>query len=406
MDSRVVIKDDNLSLTRIEEKCLYCGMCKNVCKNKNDLCDDDCIRCGQCILSCPSGALVPVYNYKKVLNYIKDTDKTVIVSVSPSVRVTIGDEFKFLPGEFLEKKLVSALKEIGFDYVFDIAFGADITVYEEAKEFIKRLETKNNLPQFSSCCPSWVMYINKYYKEYIKNLSTCKSPIGMQGAIIKNYFLELNNIAKDDVINVVVAPCVSKKSEINNYLNKDVDYVLTTTELAMMIRELGIDMHNLKDKEFDKLLGTSSKNGLSFGVSGGVLTAVIRTAYFLLNNKVAPDDIVVFEDLENYSQATINLEKMTIKVAKVYGVKNFLAIKEKLNEFDFIEFMACDNGCIGGGGQTLLSPNKTVEYINKRFESLKNNDHKIIDSFENPELKEFYNTISEENKLKELLHYK
>jgi ferredoxin hydrogenase len=406
MNNRVVITPDNLSLCRIEERCLNCGMCKKICKSKNNLVDEDCIRCGQCILNCPSGALIPVYNYKKVLNYIKDTTKTVIVSVAPAVRVTIGDEFNFAPGEFLEGKLVSALKEIGFDYVFDIAFGADITVFEEAQEFIKRLNTKKNLPQFSSCCPSWVMYINKYFKEYKNNLSTCKSPIGMQGTVINNYFLPLNNISRSDVINVVIAPCVSKKSEIKLYENDDVDFVLTTTELAMMLRELNIDLKDIKEKEFDKLLGTSSKNSLSFGTSGGVLTAVIRTVYFMLNNKVANENLISFEDLENYSEATVNLEKTTIKVAKVYGIKNFLKIKDKLNEFDFIEFMACDNGCVGGGGQTLLAANKVLEYNSKRYENLKNNNHKIIDSFENPELQEFYNSNLIENNRNELLHNK
>ena len=292
MNNRVVISDNNLSINRIEERCLNCGLCKKTCESQNNLCDGDCINCGACIQTCPAGALTPVYNYKKVLNYIKDTDKIVIANIAPAVRVAIGDEFGFEPGTFLEKKIVNVLKTIGFDYVFDIAFSADVTVFEEAKEFISRLENKQNLPQLTSCCPSWVSYVEKYHNDYIDNLSHVKSPIGIHGALVKEYFCKFSEIDKNNVINVTFAPCVSKKTEIKKYNDNNTDFVLTTTELAMMIRELEIDIKNIKEKEFDKLLGESSKNGLAFGVSGGVANAVVKTAYYLMNNEKAPDDLI------------------------------------------------------------------------------------------------------------------
>lgn len=406
MNNRVVISDDNLSINRIEERCLNCGLCKKTCESQNNLCDGDCINCGACIQTCPAGALTPVYNYKKVLNYIKDTNKIVIANIAPAVRVAIGDEFGFEPGTFLEKELVGVLKNIGFDYVFDIAFSADVTVFEEAKEFISRLCNKTNLPQLTSCCPSWVSYVEKHHKDYIDNLSHVKSPIGIHGALVKNYFCKFNEINKDDVINVTFAPCVSKKTEIKKHGNNDTDFILTTTELAMMIRELEIDIKNIKQKEFDKLLGESSKNGLAFGVSGGVANAVVRTAYYLLNNEQAPDNLIEFNDTDFYSYANIDMKKTKIKIAKVCSVKNFNLIKEQLNEFDLIEYMACNNGCINGGGQTLLPTSKSLEYSNKRYNNLKNNNHKCLDSYENEELQTFYNTFVNEKEMNDLLHYK
>ncbi len=405
MKEKVVISDDNLSITRINEMCLDCGLCKITCKKTNNLSDDGCINCGQCIMTCPSGALKPKYDYKKVLNYIKDTDKIVIANIAPSVRVAIGDEFGYEPGEFIEKQLVACLKEIGFDYVFDIAFGADVTVIEEAKELYERLKDRKNLPQFSSCCPSWVKYVNNYQKDFIDNLSKCKSPIGIQGAIIKSYFAELNDIPKENIINVTFAPCVSKKSEIKKDGNHDTDYILTTTELIMMIKELTIDIHSIKEKEFDNLLGKSSKNGLAFGVSGGVLNAVVRTLYYMLNKENAPLDLIKFKKINNIEIATVDLNKTTIKVGKVYGIKNFDLIKEQIKQLDFVEYMTCDNGCINGGGQTLIPRNKFDEYNEKRFNSLLNNNHSICDSYENPDIKEFYNTYLTEERIKDLLHY-
>ena len=401
--NRVVISDDNLSINRIEERCWKCGICLNTCKSLNDLCEGDCVKCGQCILTCPSGALTPVYNYKKVLNYIKDTDKVVVANIAPAVRVAIGDEFGFEPGKFLENELVGALKEIGFDYVFDVAFGADITVVEEAKEFVERLKNKTNLPQLTSCCPSWVNYIEKYHQDCINNLSEVKSPIGIQGALVKSYFSKLTGIKEDNIINVTFAPCVSKKTEIKKYNNNDTDFILTTTELAMILRELSIDLKVIKPKKIDNLLGDSSKNGLAFGVSGGVINAVVRTAYYMINNEIAPDDLINFVNADFYSIAEVDLKVYKIKIAKAYGVKNFKYLKETLKEFDLIEFMACKNGCINGGGQTLLPQTKFNLYSENRFNGLKNNKHKKMDSFENLELQEFYNSFIVKDEIEKLV---
>ena len=192
--NRIEIKPSNMSIDRIEEKCLNCGMCKKTCESLNNI-PNDCISCGQCIMTCPSGALIPKFEYKKVLNYIKDTDYTVVAFTAPAVRVAIGDEFGFPEGSFLEGKMVSALKKIGFNYVFDTTFGADLTIMEEANELVNRLKHKTT-PLFTSCCPSWVLYMQKYHQDDLKYLSTCKSPISMEATMIKTYFADMYEIPK------------------------------------------------------------------------------------------------------------------------------------------------------------------------------------------------------------------
>ncbi len=260
--TKVIIREDNASLQRISEKCIDCGQCLETCKSKNHLVSEDCINCGQCIMTCPMGALVPKYNYKEVFANICDEEKITVVSISPAVRVAIGDEFGFAPGEFLERKLVGVLKNLGFDYVLDTTFGADLTIMEEATELVNRIKRNENLPMFTSCCPSWVFYMEKYHPEDLNHLSTCKSPIGMQGAIIKSYFAKMKNLNPFDIVTVSLAPCVSKKSEIKNDSNND--YVITTSELAMLIREQEIDFKMCEEKEFDSLLGKGSGAGVIF----------------------------------------------------------------------------------------------------------------------------------------------
>ena len=389
--NRVEVKEDNLCLNRIEEKCINCGMCLKTCKSINGF-ENDCINCGQCILTCPSGALTPKYDYQKVLNFINDTDYTVVVFTAPAVRVAIGDAFGFPPGSFLEGKMVSALKQIGFDFVFDTTFGADLTIMEESSELLTRIQNKN-LPMFTSCCPSWVLYSEKYHPELVKNLSTCKSPIAMQGAIIKSYFAEMYEIPKEKIISVSLTPCISKKYERSLY--PDTDYVITTSELILMIQELGIDFQNLEDAAFDKLLGKGSGGGLIFGVSGGVMESILRTAYYMVNKEKAPEQFYEFLEIrgeKDIKEATVDMREFKLKIAVVNKVSTIEKNYDKLKNYDFIEVMSCPGGCIGGGGQPLVAIKDLPSIRQERISSMYQDDKnlKIKESYMNPEIRDAY----------------
>ena len=389
--NRVEVKEDNLCLNRIEEKCINCGMCLKTCKSINGF-ENDCINCGQCILTCPSGALTPKYDYQKVLNFINDTDYTVVVFTAPAVRVAIGDAFGFPPGSFLEGKMVSALKQIGFDFVFDTTFGADLTIMEEASELLTRIQNKN-LPMFTSCCPSWVLYTEKYHPELVKNLSTCKSPIAMQGAMIKSYFAEMYEIPKEKIISVSLTPCISKKYERSLY--PDTDYVITTSELILMIQELGIDFQNLEDAAFDKLLGKGSGGGLIFGVSGGVMESILRTAYYMVNKEKAPEQFYEFLEIrgeKDIKEAIVDMKEFKLKIAVVNKVSTIEKNYDKLKNYDFIEVMSCPGGCIGGGGQPLVAIKDLPSIRQERISSMYQDDKnlKIKESYMNPEIRDAY----------------
>lgn len=405
MNNKVNISSDNISIYRIEEKCLNCGMCLKTCKSINNI-DNDCINCGQCILTCPSGALVPKYDYKKVLNYINDTDYCVVAFTAPAVRVAIGDEFNYAPGTFLEGKMVSALKKIGFDYCFDATFGADLTVMEESYELIEKLKRKEK-PLFTSCCPSWVKYFKTYHEKDINNLSTCKSPLSMEATMIKTYFKDMYNLEKDKIITVSIVPCVAKKYERKLY--PETDFALTTKELAMMIRETNIDFESLKDKEFDKLLGSSSSSGLIFGASGGVTEAVLRTAYYMLNGKKAPAKFYHFDEIrheQDFKTATIDLQKYYVKVAVVNKISTVKEKYDLLKQYDFVEVMACPGGCISGGGQPLQSIKNSKQIRESRIDSIynKDNESNIKESFMNPLIQEAYISYISKNNVE--LHTK
>lgn len=389
--NRIEIKEGNLCIDRIEEKCLNCGMCLRTCEKINNI-GTDCIACGQCILTCPSGALIPKFDYKKVINYIKDTDKVVVVFVAPAVRVAIGDEFGFSAGEFLENKLVGALKSLGFDYVFDTTFGADLTIMEEANELVERIKEKK-LPLLTSCCPSWVMYLKKYYPNYMDNLSSCKSPIGMISKMVKSYFSEMYDIPVDNIVAVSIAPCTSKKEERVWY--PDTDISLTTRELAMMIREEGIDFSLVKEMEFDCLMGSSSTSGLIFGTSGGVTEAVLRTAYYMINKKLAPAPFYQLDEVrgeDSFKTTTVDFGSFYLRVAVVNKLSTLNNRFDDLLNYDFVEVMACPSGCIGGGGQPLVPIKDMDTFREKRRESLYKKDFssKLKDSYKNSKIQDAY----------------
>lgn len=338
----------NPCIQRIEEKCTRCGMCKKTCEKINNI-GDDCIKCGQCILTCPMGALVPKYDYKTILNYLNDTDYTVIISIAPAARVSLINELK-LNEKDATRELVGVLKKLGFDYVYDVAVGADLTTIEESLEFIERIKN-NNFPLITSCCPSWKKYaISKGLDKYV---SSTKSPIKMQGYIVKEYTTKYINY-KDKVINVMLMPCISKKEEILD--DEYIDYVITTKELLYMVEESNIEPNNIIPTDFDKLADKASSSGIIYGTSGGVLEAILRSTYYFINNEPMPDKLLN-KNLNNdelFIENEYDMKKMKIKVAKVSTIAKLQEID--INKYHMIEVMACPGGCINGGGQP-LNPN-------------------------------------------------
>ncbi len=370
-DIRVAIDKDNLAIYRNENLCIKCGACKSICKynvcvydnyNLDKVEKPICIGCGQCLVACPTNSISEVKDYLKVKKILK-SDKTVIFQIAPSVRVALGEEFGMEEGINVSGKIVSALKKIGADYVFDTTFGADLTIMEEASELVERLKNKKKMPMFTSCCPAWVRYAEIFYPEILPHLSTAKSPILMQGAVIKSYFAKLKNIKNENIISIAVTPCTAKKMEIKRKeFNNDVDYAITTKELAMLIKEENIDFNNLKESNFDEIMETGSGAGVIFGASGGVMQAALRTAYFLLNKKEPNNNILNLEEIKglgNIKETTVDLNSVSLKVAVVNGTgdakKLIEAIKNGQADYDFVEVMACEGGCVAGAGQPRIT---------------------------------------------------
>jgi Iron only hydrogenase large subunit, C-terminal domain len=382
------IDQNNPSIYRIEEKCINCGLCEKTCNELTGVEKKDCIYCGQCILTCPTGALTTKYNYKKVLDLVKDSNKPIAISVAPAVRVSLYEEFG--KDTFLsENYLPSILKKIGFTYVFDVTFGADVTIYEEASEFVERLKNKKDLPLMTSCCPSYVDYVKKYQPKLAKNISTTKSPIGITSSVIKSYYKRFNAI-DEEIISVVVAPCTAKKYEI---INSDTDYIITVRELAMMIRECNIDIDNLKPSHFDILLSKGSKGGVMFGRSGGVMSSLLNTThYFLTGNNPAPNTYNI-QNLNGVSKLSFTVGEYKIKAMVIAGIKNLVDNLDEIKNYDIVEVMNCPYGCTSGGGQPLVLNSIKKQVDNLRVTNLNNIDAKCNYAHENNELLEMYKTF-------------
>lgn len=408
---RVFVDPDNPALDRVEEKCINCGSCSNTCinivnikyKNPNK---PICINCGQCILTCPTGALIPKYDYNKVLDLIDDPTKTVIVMTSPAVRVSLGDSFGFKPGEFIEGKMVSALKKLGFKYVVDTTFGADLTSMEEAAELQERIKNEDVLPMFTSCCPSWVKYASIYHPDIIRNFSTCKTPIGMQSTFIKKYFVKTKKLKLKDTVVVALTPCTAKKYEIEN---SDCDYVITTSELAHALRENNIDFKNLPNSKFDDMTGSSS--GTIYGTSGGVMLSALRCYYNLETKQDLTPEMVLIKDKDFYKEYSLKINNKIMKTAVVYKMENLEKLLPLKDQFVFIEVMNCDQGCINGGGQIPMPIVDMKNILKERSKGLLNQDNiaKVKYPYKNPEIKKVYGTYFNKplsKKSYQLLHTK
>ena len=289
----------------------------------------------------------------------KIKDKIKIYITSPAVRVALGEEFDYEIGTNVEKKLVSALRKLGADYVFDTTFGADLTIMEEANELVDRIKNNKVLPMFSSCCPAWVKFVETFYPEFIPNLSTCKSPISMQSAVIKTYFANLINVNKEDIVTIAITPCTAKKAEIKREeFNHDADYVVTTRELADWIRKEDIKFRQLEDSNYDDIMNRGSGAGLIFGNSGGVMEAALRLTYKIITGKKPPKKLLEFNEvrgLSNIKETSVEIGNIKLNLAIINGTNDARKIIEKIKNkelsYDFIEVMTCEGGCIAGGGQ-------------------------------------------------------
>lgn len=419
---RVPIEADNPAIRRIENLCIKCGQCRDICRDYisvlgyYDLSKTNdtavCIHCGQCANVCPVSSITETPEMDAVIAAAKDPDKVLIVSTSPSVRVSLGEAFGMQRGSFVEGKMIALLRKLGADYVLDTNFAADMTIVEEASELVERLTTHNKpLPQFTSCCPAWVKFAEIYYPELLPNISSAKSPIGMQGPTIKTYFAKKMGIDPKKIVNVALTPCTAKKFEIRRgemnasarYLDlpglRDMDHVITTRELADWAKKADIDFSTLEDSKFDKLMGEASGAGVIFGNTGGVMEAAVRTAYEFVTHEPAPKELYTLEPvrgMQEIREAAVEIGTLRLQLAVIYGTSNvrrFLSMAKKSGKhYDFIEVMTCPGGCIGGGGQPKANVEERRTMVDSRIESLYKQDAqmKLRKSHENPELKQLY----------------
>ena len=430
--SKHKIDDLSPSIVRDFNKCILCRRCVAVCKNIQQIGAIDCINrgfdscistvddkslndvnctfCGQCIQACPTGALHEKESINDLWIKLKDPETYVIAQTAPAVRVALGEEFQMDIGTNVTGKMVASLKRLGFDKVFDTNVGADFTIMEEAHEFLERLKEKDNMPMITSCCPSWIKFIEMNYPDLLQHLSSCKSPHQMLGSLLKTYFAKKENIDPSKIYVVSIMPCVAKKyerqrPELKNNGLYDVDNVITTRELARMIKQANIDFEKIEDQEYDMPLGETTGAGAIFGVTGGVMEAALRTA----QDKLKGEDVEKFEFIEvrgekGIKEANITINGRNLHVAVVSGLSNAKKILEELklgkSSYDFIEVMACPGGCIMGGGQPIKNSKvrAKMDIAKLRGKALYSIDEKskIRKSHENPIVKKVYEEFLEE----------
>ncbi len=421
---------DNSTGTIVLEpaKCIKCGRCVEVCQQVQDvwalsflergfltrispagdilLGESPCVRCGQCSAHCPTGAIFEKDDTSKVWAALLDTKKHCVVQIAPAVRVTIGEHFGYEPGTNLTKKLYAALRRMGFEAVFDTNFGADLTIVEEASEFVQRFaHGKGVLPLITTCCPSWVDFMEKFHSDMIPHFSSAKSPHEMVGVLSKTYYAQKHGLNPADVEVISIMPCTAKKYEIHRSKEmsasgfQDVDIALTTRELSRMIRQAGIDFTNLPEEDCDSLMGDYTGAGTIFGATGGVMEAALRTAYSYVTGEKLPK--VEFENvrgIEGVKETKISIKGTEVRIAVAHGLSNVEYVMEKIRKaketggelpYHFVEVMACPGGCVGGGGQPY---GVTDELRKKRAAGLYSEDEKAVIrcSHENPQVVKLY----------------
>lgn len=434
--------DSAAHMVRDNNKCILCRRCVAACDAQGisviganargfdthissafdkDLANVSCISCGQCIVNCPTGAIVEKDDTDKVLEAINDPDKFVIVNTAPSIRATLGEAFGMHIGTNVEGKMVAALRRLGFDKVFDTDFAADLTIMEEAHEFLDRVQNGGVLPMITSCSPGWIKYCEHYYPELIPHLSTCKSPQQMFGATMKTWYAQKLGMDPKDMVVVGVMPCTAKKFETKRPDQAasgypDVDIAITTRELARMIESAGIYFRHLPDEEFDSPFGESTGAATIFGATGGVMEAALRTAVETLTGETLESvDFTEVRGMENIKEAAYDVAGLNVKVAVASGTKNAKVLLDKIKDgtadYQFIEIMGCPGGCINGGGQPIQHAvvRNFVDLKSKRAEALYKSDadNAKRKSHENSAIKELYAEFLGEpgsHKAHEILH--
>jgi NADP-reducing hydrogenase subunit HndD len=456
-DHHYTIDRSSPSFIKDDSKCIHCQRCVRTCSqlqyisaisvankgaeqkissfHNRPMSHVVCTNCGQCVNRCPTGALVEKTYIDYVWDAIYDPDKHVVVQTAPAVRVALGEDLGYDPGERVTGKMVNALKQLGFDSVLDTDFSADLTIMEEGTELLVRLkkalvdgDTKVSLPMFTSCSPGWIKFIEHKYPEFLHNLSTCKSPQQMFGALAKTYYAKKRGLDPSKIVSVSVMPCVAKKFEADRPEMrasgfKDIDYVLTTRELAVMIKQAGLDFRNLEPVHYDSIMGDSTGAAVIFGATGGVMEAALRTAYEIVTGREVPFknlNITPVRGMDGVKEATVKiegcvddwkfLEGAELKVAIAHGLVNanqiMKEVKEGKSPYHFVEIMACPGGCIGGGGQPIPT---SMEIRKNRMKAIYEEDEHMIlrKSHENPDVIAIYKEFLDKpnsHKSHELLH--
>lgn len=428
----------NPALVRDMTKCVRCGRCVEACQSvqstnaigysqrstdfkittafEHPLSESPCVYCGQCVAVCPVGALYEKDDTQKVWDALDNKDLHVIVQTAPAVRVAIGEEFGMERGAVATGQMVAAIRRLGFDKVFDTDFSADLTIMEEGTELLDRLKNGGTLPMITSCSPGWVNFVEKTYPDLLDHVSSCKSPQQMFGAVAKTYYADKMGIPRDKLFVVSIMPCIAKKyecqrPEMNSSGYQDVDVVLTTRELAKMIRLAGLDFNSLQEEEFDAPMGIGSGAGAIFGTSGGVMEAAVRTVYEIVTGKEPESlDFKVCRGHEGIKEATLDLAGTPVKIAITNGLANARVIMDKIRkgeaDYHFVEIMCCPGGCVGGGGQ----PFRTTAAIKEhRMDGLYKVDKSLPlrQSHKNPQIKALYDEFLEKpnsHLAHELLH--